>query len=94
MKSLLSDKAYSIIKWIALIAIPVLAEAYVRLANVWNLPYAQEINETALIVTFVLGALIGVSTISYNASKNKTDITAVSDTLDTFENFKEGDDVK
>ena len=68
MRSFLSDKAYEILKWLGLIAIPALGEAYVRLANVWNLPYGQQINETALVITFIIGALIGISTIQYNKS--------------------------
>ena len=70
MKTLLSDKLYEVLKWIALIVIPALGEAYVRLANVWGLPYGQQINETALIVTFLLGALIGISTVQYNKQMN------------------------
>jgi len=70
MKTLLNDKVYEILKWIALIVIPALGEAYVRLANVWNLPYGQQINETALVITFVLGALIGISTVQYNKQLN------------------------
>ena len=70
MKTLLSDKVYEVLKWLALIAIPALGEAYVRLANVWNLPYGSQINETALIITFVLGALIGISTVQYNKNIN------------------------
>lgn len=92
---ILNNTVYDWLKWIAIVVIPCLGEAYVRLADIWNLPYAQQINETALVVTFVLGALLGISTIGYN--KNKTtisDFTNVSDTLDTFEDFKEGDDVK
>ncbi len=66
MKTLLNNKLYEVLKWIALIVIPSLGEAYVRLANVWNLPYGQQVNETALVVTFLLGALIGISTVQYN----------------------------
>ena len=70
MKSFLPDKVYEILKWVALIAIPALGEAYLRLSNVWNLPYGQAINETALILTFLIGALIGVSTVQYNKNVN------------------------
>lgn len=66
MNNLLSNKAYDILKWLALIVIPACGEAYARLANVWNLPYASQINETALVATFLIGALIGISTIQYN----------------------------
>lgn len=70
MKNILSNRAYDIIKWIAIVVIPALGEAYVRLANVWNLPYGQQINETALVITFLLGALIGISTVQYNKNVN------------------------
>ena len=73
MKNLLPDKAYDVLKWIALIAIPALGEAYMRLANVWDLPYAQQINETALIITALLGVLLGVSTIKYNKNNSAID---------------------
>lgn len=70
MKNILSNRAYDIIKWIAIVVIPALGEAYVRLSNVWNLPYGQQINETALVITFLLGALIGISTVQYNKNVN------------------------
>lgn len=70
MRSLLSDKVYDVLKWIAIVAIPALGEAYTRLANVWGLPYGTQIAETALVVTFILGALLGISTISYNKAIN------------------------
>lgn len=66
MKTLLPNKVYEVLKWLAIVAIPAFGEAYVRLSTVWNLPYGQQVNETALIVTFVLGALLGISTIQYN----------------------------
>lgn len=70
MKNILSNRAYDIIKWIAIVVIPALGEAYVRLSNVWNLPYGQQINETALVITFLLGALIGISTVQYTKNVN------------------------
>lgn len=69
MKTLLSNKAYEVLKWLAIVAIPALGEAYTRLANVWNFPYGTQVAETALIVTFVLGALLGISTIQYNRAQ-------------------------
>lgn len=70
MKNILSNRTYDVIKWIAIVVIPALGEAYVRLATVWNLPYGQQINETALVITFLLGALIGISTVQYNKNVN------------------------
>lgn len=71
MKQLLPNKLYDVLKWLALIAIPAIGEAYLRLSNVWDLPYGQQVNETALIVTFVLGALIGISTVQYNKNEGQ-----------------------
>jgi polyferredoxin len=62
----LNDKAYDILKWIALIVIPALATAYVGLASVWNWPYATQVAETATVVCTLLGALLGISTAQYN----------------------------
>ena len=73
MKTLLSDKAYDVLKWLAIVVIPALGEAYTRLANVWGLPYGTQIAETALVVTFILGALLGISTIQYNKQSNAVD---------------------
>ena len=65
----LKNSVYDWLKWITIVLIPVLGEAYVRLADVWNLPYAQQVNETALVITFVLGAILGISTFKYNKDK-------------------------
>lgn len=70
MKTLLNDKVYEIVKWLAIVVIPALGEAYTRLSTVWNLPYGQQINETALIITFILGAVLGISTLQYNKAVN------------------------
>ena len=81
MKTLLPDKVYEVLKWLALIAVPALGEAYARLANVWNLPYGSQINETALIITFILGALIGISTVHYNKQLN-ADLTTIKNDIE------------
>ena len=60
MKLQFNDKVYDILKWLCLIALPALSVLYSALAGVWGWPYA--INA---VVAFV-GALIGISTASYN----------------------------
>lgn len=62
----LSDKLYEFLKWLCLLAMPALAYGYSALARVWELPYATEVPETINIVAFVIGVLIGVSTLNYN----------------------------
>jgi len=62
----LSDKVYDVLKWLCLIAMPAAAYGYSALAKVWSLPYATEVPETINIIAFVVGVLIGVSTLNYN----------------------------
>ena len=62
----LSDKVYDVLKWLWLIAMPAAAYGYSALAKVWALPYATEVPETINIIAFVIGVLIGVSTLNYN----------------------------
>ena len=61
----LPDKLYDVLKWVALICLPAFAVFYGVLADTWHLPYVQEIVITINAVGTLIGALIGVSTISY-----------------------------
>ena len=65
----LSDKAYTILKWVTLICIPALATFYVALSTVWGWPYADQVAKTATAVCTLLGALLGISTAEYNKHK-------------------------
>ena len=65
----LSDKVYTILKWITLICIPALATFYVALSAVWGWPYADQVAKTATAVCTLLGALLGISTAEYNKRK-------------------------
>ena len=65
----LSDKWYTILKWVTLICIPALATFYVALSGVWGWPYADQIAKTATAVCTLLGALLGISTAEYNRRK-------------------------
>ena len=65
----LSDKVYTILKWVTLICIPALATFYVALSAVWGWPYADQVAKTATAVCTLLGALLGLSTAEYNKRK-------------------------
>lgn len=67
----LPDKAYNILKWIALVVIPSLVVFIDTVFPVWNIPYAKPISLTVAAIGLFIGAIIGVSTIQYNNS-NKT----------------------
>lgn len=66
MKLELNNRVYDILKWMCLIALPALSVLYAALAGVWGWPYAQEISTTINAVVAFVGALIGISTASYN----------------------------
>lgn len=67
----MSDKVYNILKWIALIALPALGALYFGLAQIWGLPYGEEIVGTITVIDTFLGALIGITSAQYNKNIDK-----------------------
>ena len=62
----MSNKAYNILKWIAMIVLPALATLYLGLSNVWGLPYGEEVSTTITLVNTFLGTVLMISTNQYN----------------------------
>lgn len=62
----LSNKAYDILKWIAMILIPAVSALYFGLSQIWGFPYGEEIVGTLALIDTFLGALLGISTSQYN----------------------------
>lgn len=60
---LLPDKAYEILKWLALIALPAIAVFAQAVGPAWGLPHVDQIVETLDALGVLIGALIGVSEI-------------------------------
>lgn len=67
----LSNKLYDILKWVALVVLPAVAVFYTALAGIWGLPYAEAIPDTIMAIDLLLGALLGVSTVTYNKNQGK-----------------------
>lgn len=66
MKNLiLSDKTYSLLKWVALILLPALGTLYFALASIWGLPFGEQIVGTITAIDAFLGAILGISTSNY-----------------------------
>ncbi|MBR3243234.1 MAG: hypothetical protein IKF90_11125 [Parasporobacterium sp.] len=70
MKTLLSGKAYEILKWLAILALPAIADFIKFLFPTWNIPFGDPIAETIRQVALLIGILIGISTIDYNKKIN------------------------
>ena len=66
-----SNKTYDILKWIAMYLIPAAGTLYFALANIWNLPYGEEVVGTLPAVDTFLGVLLGISTNQYNKNLSK-----------------------
>lgn len=61
----MSNKAYDILKWIALVVLPAIATLYFALSGIWGWPYGEEIVGTITAIDAFLGALLGISSINY-----------------------------
>ncbi len=66
MKIKLSNEQYDVLKWVALIALPAAGTLYFTISQIWHLPYGEEIVGTVTALDTFLGALLGISTASYN----------------------------
>ncbi len=60
-----SNKTYDIIKWVAQILLPAIGTLYFALAQIWGLPFSEEIVGTITAIDAFLGALLGISTYQY-----------------------------
>lgn len=65
----MNNKIYDTLKWIAQILLPALATLYFAIAQIWGLPYAEQIVGTMTAIDAFLGALLGISTYNYKKEK-------------------------
>lgn len=61
----MTNKVYDVLKWIALVGLPAITTLYLTLATIWGFPYAEAIGATMGAVDVFLGAILGISSISY-----------------------------
>ena len=61
----MSNKAYDVLKWIALVALDAVGLFYSTIAGIWGLPYGDQVLETCVAMSVFLGALVGVSSAQY-----------------------------
>ena len=61
----MKNKTYDILKYIAMIAMPALGTFYFAIAQIWGLPFGEEIVGTIAAVDTLLGALLRISSKNY-----------------------------
>lgn len=61
----MSNTVYDILKWIAQILLPAAGALYFALANIWGLPYGEQIVGTITAIDAFLGVILGISSKSY-----------------------------
>ena len=66
MKTILTNKTYDVLKWVALILLPAMGALYFGLAGIWNFPYGEQVVGTITVIDTFLGAILGISTVQYN----------------------------
>lgn len=65
----MNNKVYDVLKFIAQIVLPALATLYFGLAQIWSLPYGEQVIGTIAVIDAFLGAVLGISTYNYNKMK-------------------------
>ena len=66
----MSNKTYDILKEIALTVLPALATLYAVIGEIWGLPYVMEIPATIMGIDTFLGAVLHISTKTYQEGNN------------------------
>ena len=67
---MMDNKIYDVLKWIAQYLLPALATLYFAIAQVWGLPYGEQIVGTITAIDTFLGVILGISTVQYNKALN------------------------
>jgi uncharacterized membrane protein YfcA len=65
----LPDKVYDILKWVCLILTPALITFITTIFTLYNIPNVEIVTGTIAAIATLIGALIGISTVSYKNPK-------------------------
>lgn len=75
VKNWMSNSTYDALKFVAQIALPAVGTLYFALAQIWGIPYGQEVIGTITAIDIFLGVLLGISTNKYNSNPDNYDGT-------------------
>lgn len=67
----MNNNVYDVLKWVALIALPALAILYGSLAEIWGLPFGEQIPDTITAIDLFLGVVLGISNATYKKNEVK-----------------------
>lgn len=67
----ITGKPYDVLKFFAQIVFPALASAYFALAGIWNLPAAEEVVGTIVVIDTFLGTVLQISSSNFSANTAK-----------------------
>lgn len=60
-----NSKIYDILKWFTMVGLPAITTLWLTLASIWQFPYAEPIGASLGAITVFLGAILGISSITY-----------------------------
>lgn len=62
----MKNKVFDILRFLAETGITAIGACYLGLALIWHLPFGEQIRDTCLVVSTLLGVFVGVSRKQYN----------------------------
>lgn len=63
----MNNRIYDILKWVSLVALDAIGLFYQTIADIWSLPYGDNVLNTCVALSVLIGTLIGVSGLKYQA---------------------------
>ena len=66
-----NNKVYDVLKWVATLILPAFTAFYAAIASTWGFPYTEQITASLAALNAFLGAIVGVSNISYKREEAK-----------------------
>lgn len=77
----MSNSVYDALKWIGLIAVPVIT-FLTALVNIWNIPYGDQIIATLAAIDVLIGAIVTIAKVQYE-KKRKVVVTDVASSIES-----------
>ncbi len=73
----MDNKTYDILKWAAQYLLPAAGTLYFALANIWGLPYGEQVVGTITALDIFLGVILGISSAQYNKANSSSNNVAI-----------------